>query len=84
MGNAYKVGRYRLTAMQNATYNYLKKNKGSKSIEQIVNGLYEDCITGRTPDIWTHEEKTMNVIKWCKALVNLKLINADGEKFSCA
>lgn len=83
MGNAYKVGKYKLTAMQNATYNYLKENKGLKSIEQIVNGLYADCIAGRTPDIWTHDEKIANVVKWCNALVNMKLINVDGKKFNC-
>ena len=27
MGNAYKVGKYKLTAMQNATYKYLKESK---------------------------------------------------------
>ena len=84
MGNAYKVGKYRLTTMQNATYNYLKENKGLMSVDQIVNGLYADCIAGRTPDIWTHGEKVAKVTKWCKALVNLKLINTDGARFNCA
>jgi len=83
MGNAYKVGKYRLTAMQNACYNYLKVNKGAKSIEEIVMGLYRDCIEGRTPDIWTHEEKISNVTKWCGTLAHLKLIKKDNEgKFS--
>jgi hypothetical protein len=80
MGNAYKVGKYRLTAMQMATYESLKEKKGkAQSIEQIVQGLYEGCISGRTPDIWTHEEKTNNVIKWCKTLVHLKLIESGSD-----
>ena len=82
MGNRYKVGKYKLTVMQNATYNYLKENKGLKSIEQIVQGLYRDCISGKMPDIWTHETKTENVTKWCKTLVHLKLIKECDGKFN--
>jgi hypothetical protein len=40
MGNAYKVGKYKLTAMQNACYNYLKNNKGKKTIDAIIRGVY--------------------------------------------
>ena len=84
MGNAYKVGRYKLTAMQNSTYNYLKESKKPKSIDEIVYGLYKDCIEGRTPDIWTKETKIENVIKWTKTLVHLKIIETDGSNFYCA
>lgn len=82
MGNAYKVGKHRLTAMQNATYNFIKDSKKPRTIEQIVYGLYKDCIEGRTPDIWTHEAKTENVTKWCKTLVHLKLIKECDGKFN--
>lgn len=81
MGNKYKVGRYKLTAMQNATYNYLKNSNKPKNIDEIVYGLYKDCIEGKTPDIWNKEDKLNNVKKWTKTLVHLKIIKTDGNNF---
>lgn len=86
MGNRYTIKikdsrPIKLTAMQNATYNFLKENKGSYSVEQIVYGLYKNCINGITPDVWTPEEKCDNVTHWCTALVRLNLISSEGDKF---
>ena len=79
MGTAYKVGKYKLTAMQNACYNYLKNNKGTKTIDAIIRGVYSCYKDSRCPDIWTYEEKVENATKWCNTLSHLKLIQSDGE-----
>lgn len=82
MGNAYKVGKYKLTAMQSACYNYLKENKGQKTIDEIIIGIYSYYKDSRCTDIWTYEEKVENVTKWCKTLVFLKLIKERNGKFN--
>ena len=69
MGNRYKVGKYKLTVITKCYFNYLKEKKGLKSIEQIVQGLYKDCISGKMPDIWTHETKTEKCNKVVQTLV---------------
>lgn len=81
MGNAYKVGRLRLTAMQNECYNYLKNNIKPQTIDSIIKGVYY-CYPGHScPDIWSYEEKVFNVSKWCSSLVHLGLLDKEGEKF---
>jgi hypothetical protein len=80
MGNAYIAGKYKLTAMQNACYNYLKDNKGQKkTIDEIIRGVYSCFKDDTCPDIWTYEEKVTNVTKWCNTLTHLKLIQSDGN-----
>ena len=86
MGNRYTIKikdsrPVKLTAMQNVTYNFLKENKGAHSIEQIVYALYKNCINDITPDIWTPEKKREDVTHWCTALVRLKLISTEGDKY---
>lgn len=83
MGNRHRVGKYKLTAMQNATYNYIKVFKKPQNIEQIVQGLYAKQISGELPDLWTKEEKLKNVLKWTKTLVHLNIIETDGSNFYC-
>lgn len=83
MGNAYRVGKYKLTAMQNATYNYIKGLKKPQDITQIVSGLYAKQISGELPDLWNKEDKINNVKKWTKTLVHLKIIETNGSNFYC-
>lgn len=84
MGNRYTVKPkdrkpIKLTAMQNACYNYIMENNNS-TIEDVITGVYGSAIRGERPDIWSYRQKLDNVTKYCDTLLHLGLITCNNEQ----